>query len=126
MTARSRNASLVLQRQVFKTADYTVVTTNDGGKIFSSVLDGISYSLPAIAIGNTFTFLNLAKDGTALINIVVNTGDGITWAGAEDDNKDLLNTKATQRKGDYATVSSFTATVTWQIPAIRGIWAKET
>ena len=126
MVARSRNASLVLQRQVFKTADYTVVTTTDGGKIFASVLDGISYALPAIAIGNTFTFLNLAKDGAALINIVVNTGDGITWAGAEDDNKDLLNTKATQRKGDYATVSSFTATGTWQIPAIRGIWAKET
>ena len=126
MTARSRNASLVLQRQVLKTADYTVVTTTDGGKIFSSFLDAIKYTLPAIAIGNTWTFLNLAKDGAAKLSVDPQTADGITWAGAQDTNKDLINTKATQRKGDYVTLSSFTATSFWQVPALRGLWAKET
>ena len=93
--------------------------------MFSSVLDGIIYSLPAIAIGNTFTFINLADDGDAKLNIGPNTDDGITWAGASDDNKDLINTKATQKKGDYAVIASFTAVVTWQVPAARGLWAKE-
>ena len=125
MTARSRNASLVLQRQVFKTADYTVVTTTDGGKIFSSVLDAIVYTLPAVAIGNTWTFLNLGKDGAAKLTISPNASDGITWAGSETNDKDLINTKVTQRKGDYATLSSFTPASKWQLPAIRGVWAKE-
>ena len=124
MVARSRNASLVLQRQVLKTADYTVVTTTDGGKVFGSVLDAIVYTLPAIAIGNTFTFVNLAKDGDAKLTISPNSNDGITWAGAESDDSDLINTKATQLKSDYATVASFTAIVTWVVPAARGIWAK--
>ena len=124
MVARSRNASLVMQRQVLKTANYTVVTTTDGGKVFSSVLDAIVYTLPGIAIGNTFTFINIADDGDALLTISPNSNDGITWAGAELDDKDLLNTKATQKKGDYATLASFTAVITWQVPVARGIWAK--
>lgn len=123
--ARSRNASLAFQRQVLKLADYTVVTTTDGGKLFSSVLDGIVYTLPAIAIGNSWGFINLADDGEAALNIDPNSNDGITWAGSETDNKDLINTKATQKKGDFAFLSSFTAVVTWQVPWARGVWAKE-
>ena len=124
MVARSRNASLVMQRQVLKTANYTVVTTTDGGKVFSSVLDGMVYTLPAIAIGNTFTFINLGDDGDAKLSVSPASADGITWAGAESDDSDLINTKATQKKGDYAVIASFTAIVTWQVPAARGIWAK--
>ena len=124
MVARSRNASLVMQRQVLKTSNYTVVTTTDGGKVFSSVLDGMVYTLPGIAIGNTFTFINIADDGAAKLSISPASADGITWAGAESDDSDLINTKATQKKGDYAVIASFTAIVTWQVPAARGLWAK--
>ena len=124
MVARSRNANLIMQRQVLKTADYTVVTTTDGGKVFSSFLDAIVYTLPAIAIGNTWTFINLADDGDAKLTVSPNSNDGITWAGAESDDSDLINTKATQKKGDYAVIASFTAVLTWQVPAARGLWAK--
>ena len=80
----------------------------------------------ANANGKSRTLLNLTKDSAAKLSIDPQTADGITWAGAQDTNKDLINTKATQRKGDYVTLSSFTATSFWQVPALRGLWAKET
>ena len=67
--AWSRNASLALQRQVEKTAAYTVVVVTDSGKIFSSSLDGIVFTLPSIATGENYGFINIADDGDAALNI---------------------------------------------------------
>ena len=124
--AHSRNASLVLGQQTEKTADYTVVVVTDSGKVFSSTLDGITYTLPAIAAGEVYTFINNAEDGAAALNISPNASDGIMYAGSNTDDKDLINTKATAKKGDYVTIKSSEAgTVAWQVVAARGIWAKE-
>jgi len=126
MTAWGRNASLTLQRQIKKTANYTVVIVTDIGKIFTSVLDGMVYTLPAIAEGDNYTFINLAEDGDAKLSVSPNANDGIVYGGAKVDDKDVINTKATALKGDYVTIKSSDAgTVAWQVPASRGIWAKE-
>lgn len=126
MVARTRNASLVLQPQIKKTADYTVVINTDSGKIFSSVLDGMTYTLPAIGSGHVTTFINNAEDGEAAVNISPNANDGIDYVGSKTDDKDLINTKATQKKGDYVTIGSSDAgTGAWVVRAVRGIWAKE-
>lgn len=109
---------------VEKTANYTVVTTTDSGKTFVSTLDGIVYTLPAIAIGNTITFVNLAEDGKAALNISPAAADGITYAGTQVDDVDLINTKATAKKGDFVTLASLDGTAAWQVVAVRGIWAK--
>lgn len=116
---------LVDSNAVEKTANYTVVTTTDSGKTFVSTLDGIVYTLPAIAIGNTITFVNMAEDGTASLSISPAAVDGITYAGTQVDDKDLINTKATAKKGDFVTLSSLDGTAAWQVVAARGIWAKE-
>jgi hypothetical protein len=108
-----------------KTANYTVVITDDSGKTFVSTLDGITYTLPAIAIGNTVTFVNMAEDGQAALNISPNASDGITYAGSSTDDKDLINAKATAKKGDFVTLASLDGTVAWQVVAARGVWAKE-
>lgn len=110
---------------VKKTADYTVVISDDCGKNFLSKLDGIVYTLPAIAIGNTVTFTNIAEDGAAAINISPNASDGISYKGSATDDKDLINTKATAKKGDFVTLASLDQAVAWQVVASRGIWAKE-
>ncbi len=112
-------------RAVAKTANYTVVITTDSGKTFTSTLDGIVYTLPSIAIGNTVTFVNLAPDGTAALNISPAALDGITYAGSSTDDKDLINTKATAKRGDSVTLASLNGTDAWQVVAARGIWAKE-
>jgi len=86
--------------------------------------DAKTFTLPGIAIGNNFTFVNNGADGAVLVTISPNSSDGITYAGSETDDKDLLNTKATAIRGDYAVISAFTAVVTWQAQC-RGIWAKQ-
>ena len=116
---------MVLRDQVEKTANYTVVITTDSGKVFSSLLDGVVFTLPSIAIGNTITFINVAKDGEAALNISPAAADGITYAGSSTDDKDLINTKATAKLGDYVTLASLDGVVAWQVVASRGLWQKE-
>jgi hypothetical protein len=123
--AWSRNASLALQRQVEKTAAYTVVVVTDSGKIFSSSLDGIVFTLPSIATGENYGFINIADDGDAALNISPAAADGISYAGTSVDDKDLINTKATQVKGDFSRLASFDGADHWQVPESIGIWAKE-
>ena len=108
-----------------KTENYTVVITTDSGKTLTSKLDGMVFTLPAIAIGNVVTIVNTALDGQAAINISPNANDGITYAGASDDDKDLINTKATAKLGDFVTLASLDGVIAWQVVASRGVWAKE-
>lgn len=108
-----------------KTANYTVVISTDSGKTFIAELDGIVFTLPSIAIGNTVTFVNTAPDGTADLSISPAALDGITYDGSSTDNKDLINTKATAKQGDFVTLASLNGTAAWQVVAARGVWAKE-
>lgn len=109
----------------FKVADYTVVISADSGKSFVSQLDGIIYTLPPIAIGNTVTFYNAAPNGSAALNISPDASDGITYDGSSTDGRDLINTKATAKKGDFVTLASLDGVIAWQVVASRGIWAKQ-
>ena len=108
-----------------KEAAYTVIITTDSGKTFTTENDGQVFTLPSIAIGNTVTFVNMAPDGVAGVSISPAAIDGITYAGSSTDNKDLINTKATAKRGDYVTLSSLDGVVAWQVTDARGIWAKE-
>ena len=116
---------LVDNNAVQKTANFTVVITADSGKTFVSTLDGMVAAMPSIAIGNTVTFVNMGEDGTAKLSVSPATIDGITYAGSSTDNKDLINTKATAKKGDFVTLASLDGVIAWQVVAVRGVWAKE-
>ncbi len=96
-----------------KESNYTVVATTDSGKTFTSKTDGTVFTLPAIAIGNTYTFVNTAEDGSNTLTISPNASDGITYAGSSTDDKDLINTKATSKVGDFVTLASLDGTVAW-------------
>jgi len=109
-----------------KASAYTVVITTDSGKTFTNALtDGVVFTLPSIAIGNTVTFVNTAPDGQADLTISPAAADGITYAGSSTDNKDLINTKATAKNGDFVTLASLDGVVAWQVVDARGVWAKE-
>ena len=117
---------LVDSNATIKKAAYTVVITTDSGKTFTNgETDGFAFTLPGIAIGNTVTFVNTAQDGQADLTISPNASDGITYAGSSTDDKDLINTKATAKYGDFVTLASLDGVVAWQVVASRGIWAKE-
>ena len=108
-----------------KTANYTVIIDDDSGSTIASTLDGFIATLPSIATGNTVTFVNMADDGEAECSISPAAVDSMTYAGSAVDDKDLINTKATSKKGDSVTLASLDGTVSWQVVAVRGIWAKE-
>ena len=107
-----------------KTSNYTV-TTADSGKTFVSSTDGVVFTLPAIAVGYSFKFVNNAPDGANALTLSPNASDGITYAGSSTDNKDLINTKATSKQGDFVVISSLDGTAAWQVTQVRGTFAKE-
>lgn len=107
-----------------KTANYTLLTT-DNGKYFSSLTDGMEFTLPSVAAGYIFTIYNIARAGFAGISISPAALDFIAWAGNVTDDKDLINTKATAQYGDFVTLKSNTALTGWEVVASRGIWDKE-
>jgi hypothetical protein len=107
-----------------KGSNYTV-TTSDSGKTFVSETDGVVFTLPSIAIGYSFKFVNNAPDGANALTISPAALDGITYAGSSTDNKDLINTKSTSKQGDYVVISSLNGTAAWQVTEVRGTFAKE-
>ena len=108
-----------------KTSNYTVVATTDSGKTFVSSTDGVVFTLPAIATGAVFKFVNAAEDGTNALTISPNASDGIDYAGSKTDDKDVINTKATSKQGDFIVIASLSSTTHWSVTSVRGTFAKE-
>ncbi len=108
-----------------KDSNYTVVISTDSGKTFLSNTTDVVFTLPAIAIGNVFTFVNTAADGGNNLTIDPDTNDGILYLGSLTDNKDLINTASTSKVGDYVTIASLNSTVFWTVVDVQGVWAKE-
>ena len=107
-----------------KQSSYSVVV-GDSGKTFTSSTDGVVFTLPAIAIGYVFTFVNTGTDGSNTLTISPNANDGILYAGSLTDDKDVINTKATSKVGDYVTIASLNSTDFWTVVDAQGVFAKE-
>ena len=109
-----------------KSSNYTVVISTDSGKTITSKTTDVVFTLPAIAVGNVFTFVNTAEDGTNNLTISPNASDGITYKGSSTDDKDLINTQGTSKVGDYVKIQAMNGDVTaWQVTDVQGVWAKE-
>ena len=108
-----------------KESNYTVVATTDSGKTFTSKTNGTVFTLPAIAVGNIFTFVNTAEDGANTFTISPNASDGILYVGGLVDDKDLINTKATSKVGDFVKIAALNSTAHWTVVECQGVWAKE-
>jgi len=108
-----------------KESAYTVVISTDSGKTFTSKTNGMVFTLPAIAIGNVFTFVNTAPDATNTFTVSPNSSDGILYLGSLTDNKDVINTKSTSKVGDYVTIAALNSTAFWTVVDVQGVWAKE-
>ena len=107
-----------------KQSSYSVVV-GDSGKTFTSSTDGVVFTLPAIAIGYVFTFVNTGTDGANTLTISPNASDGILYAGSLTDDKDVINTKATSKVGDYVTIASLNSTAHWTVVDVQGVFAKQ-
>lgn len=100
----------------------------DCGKLFTvtAAADGSALTLPSIADGLTgLTILAVGAFGTTLVTISPAAADAILGPDMTAvDNKDLLCTKATQRRGDFVTLN-FGDADGYAVTEKRGIWTKE-
>ena len=107
-----------------KDSSYTVVINTDSGKTFLSNTTDVVFTLPAIAVGNVYTFVNTAADGGNNLTVSPNGSDGILYLGGLVDDKDVVNTASTSKVGDYVTIASLNSTAFWTVVDVQGVWAK--
>jgi hypothetical protein len=97
----------------------------DSGKLFWVDTDAVVITLPAVAVGTLCKVVNGGGFGAILVTISPAALDSIE---APDitaaDDKDILNTKATARRGDFATLGDANADG-YIVTEMRGIWARQ-
>lgn len=106
-----------------KSANYTVTAADDGKWLWVDT-DNVVITLPAVdgialRVGNIAAF-GVAKVSVSPAALDLITGPGITAA----DDKDIINTKATARRGDFIELMQGDADG-WMITRIVGTWARE-
>ena len=90
-------------------------------------VDAQTLTLPAVVIGATFIIVNGVDSTGALLTISPNSSDKflVDIAGAAGtNNKDIINTKATQAKYDYVKLVGMTDDG-WLIDEVRGTWVDQ-
>lgn len=117
-----------LLSDVQQTETVAVDKTLDAGDsgVFQIVtVDAKVVTLPATVLGLTYTIINGGADGAVLVTVSPNASDKIAGAGfTAADDKDILNTKATAKKGDMVRLFGDGADG-WFIQEIRGTWARQ-
>lgn len=98
----------------------------DCGKLFWCTGDATALTLPAIAAGlSGLAIVSGGAFGAQATTIDPNASDMILGPDITGgDNKDLINTKATQRRGDYVVLIAGDADG-YMVTEMRGIWARE-
>lgn len=98
----------------------------DTGKLFWVDTDAFTITLPVIATGlDGFAVVNGGAFGAVAVTISPAAADmilGPDITGADD--KDLINTKATARRGDFVVMGGNDADG-YAVQALRGIWARQ-
>jgi hypothetical protein len=99
----------------------------DAGKLFcvTDEGDGDALTLPATGTGLAITILAVGAFGSTAVTVDPNASDMILGPGITGaDNKDLICTKATQRRGDFVTLQDSDADG-YVVTALRGTWARQ-
>lgn len=107
------------------------ITTNktldieDNGKLFFVTTDALVITMPAVATPVNCAIVNGGAFGTVAVNVSPNAADKIQGPDLPGtDNKDLINTKATARRGDFVRLQTGDANGPL-VSELRGTWATE-
>ena len=112
------------------TADTTLALathTVQVGAYVNIATDAKTLTLPAVVVGASFIVVNSAADAGALLTISPNSSDKflVDIAGAAGtDDKDIINTKATQARLDFVHLIGMSS-VGWHIADVRGTWVDQ-
>lgn len=107
-----------------KSVNYTVDATDNGTTIFVDT-DAVVITLPAVGGISGVKVVNIAAFGAAKVSVSPNAADMVEGPGiTAADDKDIINTKATARRGDYVLINDGDANG-WSVVQMRGTWARE-
>lgn len=111
----------------------------DSGIVQNVIIDGITITLPATALGLFYSIRNggvpptngpvgARSDQSVLVTVAPNSSDGITGLGfTATNNKAALNTKATAQVGDELRLigTGASGTTGWCVVDVKGTWARQ-
>jgi hypothetical protein len=107
-----------------KSANYTMAEADSGYRTYVDT-DAVVITLPATTVGMVFEICNSAADAASGVAISPAAADKIMGAGlTSQDNKDLINTKATSKKGDRVKLVA-DGVNGWFVVEMTGTWARE-
>lgn len=107
-----------------KAANYTCVAA-DSGKVFVVGAADVVFTLPATVAGLRYRFVVSTLSTSTGCSISPNSADKIMGNGfTSDDDKDAINTAATDREGDMIEVVG-DGNLGWYITEVIGTWARE-
>lgn len=123
-TLDMQSGSKVIYPYIEKSASFTVLASQSGMTFLCKAVDMVM-TLPASVAGLVYTFIvHTVSSGTGL-SIDPVAADAIMGNGLTSvDDKDLINTAATDAEGDSVTIVGDGADG-WWITSINGTWAKE-
>lgn len=114
-------------RSELVTGNKTLVAA-DSGKTFFVKRGTSIFSLPATAVGLSYTFAYIGDNAGGQIQVSPVAADGVAAAGSAVVNKDAILATATIKKGDWMTVCSgvgATGVTAWFVSAHHGVVTKE-
>lgn len=99
--------------------------SEDSGKLFWVDTDAVTITLPAVATHALCKIVNGGAFGAIAVTISPQAADSIEGPDiTAADDKDIINTKATARRGDFAVLGDVDANG-YQVTELRGIWARQ-
>jgi hypothetical protein len=105
-------------------ANFTLTSSDSGKTIIIDAADVVA-TLPATAAGVTYTFIVKTLSSTTGFSVSPAAADAIHGNGLTSvDDKDLINTAASDAEGDTVTIIG-DGVDGWWITSIVGTWAKE-
>lgn len=114
----------VARNSMTKSVNYTMTLADCGKRTYIDT-DAVVITLPATVAGATFEFVNAGNDGVVGFALSPAAADQIQGVGlTAADNKDLINTKATAKKGDLVQIVG-DGTNGWIVQVLHGTWARE-
>jgi len=106
-------------------ADNLTVDAQDVSKVLCVTTDAKTITLPAVEGLAKLRVLNVGAFGTVAVTVSPNANDMVESVNAAGvDNKDIVNTKTTARRGDYIDLE-YGDSNGWGVTAMVGTWAKE-
>lgn len=117
---------LDVNEYISKSSDHTVLDS-ESGRFFVTGGADVVFTLPATAAGLWYTFMAVTLGGSVGLSISPNASDKIIGAqisGTATDDKDVVNTAATDVVGDMVHLVGDGADG-WFLTVVQGIWARE-